>query len=89
MLDEAVSFVARDSRDAAVKLLVGALDTAESLDHLAERGRIVPELNHPELRELFVERYRMVYRVKGDVVELIAFVHAARDFNRLFGEDDE
>jgi toxin ParE1/3/4 len=87
MLDEAVAYVAQDSRDAAVDLLLDALDAADSLATMAERGRLVPELAHPELRELLVQRYRLVYRVKADHVELIAFVHGARDFARLLGED--
>ena len=88
MLDDAVAFVAQDSRDAAIQLLVDALDAGDSLQTFAERGRIVPELDHPQLRELFVQSYRLIYSVKGDTVELIAFVHAARDFNRLFGEEE-
>lgn len=40
------------------------------------------------VRPLFVQSFRLVFRVKGDTVEVIAFVHAARDFNRLFGEEE-
>ena len=53
-LDDVVSYIAQDSREAAVRVLVAALDTASSLEQYAERGRIVPELNQPDLRELFV-----------------------------------
>lgn len=56
---------------------------------MPERGRLVPELDQSELRELVIQKYRLIYRVKGDVVELIAFVHGARDFNRLFGDEDD
>jgi hypothetical protein len=45
MLDDAVSYVAQDSRPAAERLLVQALASAASLDVFSERGRIVPELN--------------------------------------------
>jgi hypothetical protein len=63
MLDAAVVYVAQDSRSAAERLLVQALDTAASLDTLSERGRIVPEFNQPAVRELFVQRYRLIYEV--------------------------
>jgi hypothetical protein len=52
MLDDAVAYVAQDSRPAAERLLVDALDTASSLDTFSERGRVVPELNQPDVREL-------------------------------------
>ena len=57
-LDEVVTYIAQDSREAAVRVLVAALDTASSLDQYSERRRIVPELNQPDLRELFVFDYR-------------------------------
>ena len=41
-LDDVVTYIAQDSREAAVRVLVAALDTASSLDQYAERGRIVP-----------------------------------------------
>jgi plasmid stabilization system protein ParE len=51
-LDDVVTHIAQDSHAAAVRFLVAALDTASSLDQYAERGRIVPELKQPDLREL-------------------------------------
>ena len=56
MLDAVVAYVAQDSRPAAQRLLIEALDTAASLDTLSERGRVVPEFNQPAVRELFVQR---------------------------------
>lgn len=32
------------------------------------------------LRELFVYRYRLMYRVREDRVVVVAFLHGARDF---------
>ena len=88
MLDEAVEHIARDSHDAAISLLLEVLAAGDSLATMSERGRLVPELDHPQLRELFVKRYRLIYRVTGDTVQMIAFVHGARDFNRLLGDDN-
>ena len=56
MLDEAVAHIAQDSRPAAERLLIRALDAGSSLDMFGERGRIVPELGEPDVRELFVDR---------------------------------
>ena len=81
-LDEAVAYIAKDSPQRALVFLESALSTAESLDQLTERGRIVPELNDPDVRELFVYRYRLVYEVSESRATVLGFLHGARDFNR-------
>lgn len=81
-LDEVVEYIAQDSQDGAVRVLVRALDTAASLATLAERGRIVPELNDSTVRELFVFDYRLLYQVAEDRVVVVAFLHGARDFSK-------
>ena len=81
-LDEAVEFVAQDSISGALRVLEQALAAAESLATLGERGRVVPELNQPNTREIFVFRYRLLYEVEPEVVRIVAFLHGARDFER-------
>jgi plasmid stabilization system protein ParE len=63
-LDEVVEYIAQDSRTAAGHVLEAALAVAASLATLPERGRVVPELDEPGLREVFVFRYRLMYRVE-------------------------
>jgi plasmid stabilization system protein ParE len=53
-------------------------DAARSLDLLAERGRPLPQLG-PDVRELFVQSFRLIYEVRTDTVDILAFVHSARD----------
>ena len=79
MLDDAVSYVARDSRPAAERLLIQALEAASSLNVHAERGRVVPELDRASVRQLLVQRYRLLYEVMPAEVQILAFVHGARD----------
>ena len=79
MLDDAVSYIAQDSRAAAERLLVQALEAASSLDVFSERGRTVPELNQPNVRQLLVQRYRLLYEVTPAEVQILAFVHGARN----------
>lgn len=79
MLDDAVSYVAQDSRPAAERLLIQALEAASSLDAYSERGRLVPELDQPNVRQLLVQRYRLLYEVTPAEVQVLAFVHGARD----------
>jgi toxin ParE1/3/4 len=49
---------------------------------------VVPEINDSSVRELFVFNYRLMYRVGESLVEIIAFVHGARDFQQKPGGGD-
>ena len=80
MLDDAIRYIAEDSLTAAQRFLERALGTASSLATLSERGRIVPELDLSTIREVLVQRYRLIYEVQETEIEVLAFLHGARDF---------
>ena len=63
-----------------MQVLDDALDAGASLASFAERGRVVPELNDPAIREVFVHKYRLQYEVGEARVLVVAFLHGARDF---------
>ena len=79
---EILQDVQAESPAGASRILTRVTDTAESLRSLAERGRVVPEVGDPGLRELFVFKYRLLYRVFTDRVVVVGFLHGARDFAR-------
>lgn len=81
-LDEIIAYIARDSLPSALTFLEEALETAESLATLSERGRVVPELNDPSVRELFVQRYRLLYEIHEHEVHVLGVLHGAREFKR-------
>ena len=80
-LDEILTDIAARSPAGASKVLIRALEAAESLSRLADRGRVVPEIGESTLRELFVFDYRLLYRVHDSRVVIRAFLHGARDFS--------
>jgi len=81
-LEDIVSFVAIDSPLNAEHLL-GRLSTkARSLETSSHRGRIVPELRRFGMRtwgELVVRPYRLVYRVAGEAVIVLALFDGRRE----------
>lgn len=58
---------------------------ASSLDLHSERGRLVPELLGQSVRELIHGYYRLLYEVRGERVEIVAFIHSRRDFPHAWG----
>jgi toxin ParE1/3/4 len=83
-LSEAAEFIARDSRFYATALVREARTAARSLRTLSERGRLVPEARSPDIREIYVKSYRLIYHITSEVVNVIAFVHSARDLQALW-----
>ena len=72
-------FIARQSSaDIAERFGNQLIDRALTLGMLPERGRVVPELADPEVREIIFKSYRIVYRLRPGRVEVIRFWHAAR-----------
>ena len=52
----------------------------EKLEDFLEMGRIVPEIDDPNVRELFVYSYRLIYEINPDGLEILAIIHGKRDF---------
>jgi len=86
-LERAADYIARDSPSYAATLLERACAAARSLDRFAERGRVVPELGEATIREVFVGSFRLVYRVLPGRVDVLAFVHGARDLAALWRQE--
>jgi toxin ParE1/3/4 len=75
-----VRFIARDNRDAAIRLGQLLIEKALSLEELPLRGRVVAELNEPVIRELIFKSYRIIYQIseENQFVSILRYWHAAR-----------
>jgi len=74
------SYMARDSAryaDLVVERLVAAVGR---LENNPRSGRIVPEVGDESVREVIHGNYRIVYRLRHDVVEIATVFHGARLF---------
>jgi toxin ParE1/3/4 len=73
-------YIARDSSGYA-EVVVDRI--FEGVDRLAEfplSGRLVPEVQDERMREVILGSYRIVYRVRADVVEVLTVFHSSRPF---------
>jgi plasmid stabilization system protein ParE len=80
-------YIAKDSSRYAAAFVREVREAARSLAEFAQRGRVVPELRDPQVRELFVRNYRLIYRLAGRDVFIIAFIHGARQLEPLWGRE--
>ena len=74
------AFIAQDSVVYAELVARRILAGIERLHAFPESGRIVPERDVPELREVIVAPYRVVYRLRPGTVEIVTVFRSSRDF---------
>src|SRR5262245_54518201 len=71
-------YIAHDSLMYAGTFVRKVREAARSLNESSERGRIVPEYGTPDIRELIVGSFRLVYQVTVDDVFILRLIHGAR-----------
>lgn len=86
-LDSSIAFVAQESIDNALHLLERVLGAADSLEILSERGSPVPEYGEPEIRQLLVDPFRLLYRVSGSEIFILGVLHQRQDVERWRNRD--
>ena len=81
-LDSIREYIARDSEVYADSVLSEIFDAVDQLVVYAESGRVVPELNEKQTRELIVGNYRVMYDIRVDTIHILTVLHGARKFPR-------
>ncbi len=71
-------YIARDSLYYAQTVVNEILAAGESLHDNPRRGNTVPELKKPDIKELFIYSYRMIYEVRDTETEILAVIHGRR-----------
>jgi toxin ParE1/3/4 len=86
-LDAIAEYIARDSPFYAAAFTQQILDASRSLNEFSEKGRIVLELGNPNVRELFIRDYRLIYSLEQSHVVILALVHGARDLKAFWEKE--
>lgn len=73
-------YIARDSPRYARAVTEQFFAAVERLATHPLSGRVVPELEQATVREVIEAPYRIVYRVRADVLEILTVVRSARRF---------
>ncbi len=74
----ALAYIAADDPAAARRLRDRAEESLSRLADHPESGRVLPEFPDLPFREVVVSPYRFFYRVKDDVVWVVAAWHSAQ-----------
>jgi len=57
-------YIAEDSKYYALKVSLEFVEKSEALEEFPKMGRIVPEMGNPNIRELTIYSYRLIYEQK-------------------------
>lgn len=83
-LESIANFISRDSPYYAASFVHEIRDCARSLSQMSMRGHIVSEIGDRQIRQLMVQSYRLIYKVEGSRVAVLAIVHGARDLKSVW-----
>lgn len=74
----ALSYIRRDKPSAAVNFRNHTEKILRRLEEFLESGRIIPEFPELPYREVIIPPYRFFYRIKNDIVWIVAVWHGAQ-----------
>lgn len=71
-------FIARDAPQVAAAFAGRILSATERLAEHSRLGRVVPELDEENIREIIVGSFRVIHRIRDGDVQILAIHHGAR-----------
>ena len=77
-LDSIVDYIGADSPSYAGTVLKNIVNQTRILTRFPQAGRMVPEFDDEDLRELILYSYRIIYRVQNDEALIVAVIHGKR-----------
>jgi addiction module RelE/StbE family toxin len=81
-----IDYISKDNVERAQKVFEKLKKESEELDNFPYRGRIVPELKYHNIesyRELIISPWRMIYRIEGKKVFILAIFDSSRNFEDI------
>ena len=69
-------YVAQHAPDAADNVVRRVLRRSRQIAEFPQSGRQVPELDHPDIREVLERPYRIIYLVRVDQIDVLTVMHA-------------
>lgn len=70
--------IAQDAPVYAQRMIDRLTKRSEQIATFPESGRMVPEYEAPDIREVIENPYRIIYRIKVDQIDVLAVVHGAQ-----------
>jgi len=72
-------YIARDSPQYALRIVDRLTRRSQQIGVFPMSGRVVPEFELEQIREVLEGPYRIIYYIKPDQVDVLAVIHAAQE----------
>jgi plasmid stabilization system protein ParE len=73
------AYIAKHSPQYALRVVDGLTRRSQQIAEFPLSGRVVPEFEVPQIREVLEGPYRIIYYIKPDQVDVLAVIHAAQE----------
>ena len=80
------NYIACDSKYYAMKVSQEFIEKSEGLTEFPESGRIVQEFDNPNIREIIIYSYRLIYEIDHKDIVILAIIHSKQDFSKSFNK---
>ncbi|MBI5774863.1 MAG: type II toxin-antitoxin system RelE/ParE family toxin [Verrucomicrobia bacterium] len=79
-LEELAGYIAQDNPAAAARMGAAIFEKVQLLSAFPELGRVFRKLNRPDVREIPVRPYRVIYQVRSrkKTISILTVWHGAR-----------
>lgn len=71
-------YIARDAPSIAKIVVAQILNSVERLENFPRSGRIVPEIEQDNIREIILSSYRIVYFLDKNEVKILTVFHSSK-----------
>ena len=85
-LEEIIDYISLDSIEKAFEQLKKIKEKAKKLSIFPQQGRIIPELSNQNIikyRELIVSPWRIMYKIEGNIVYVMAVIDGRRNIEDI------
>jgi toxin ParE1/3/4 len=71
-------FIAQDSPRFALRVVDRLTRRSQQIARFPNSGRILPELDRPDVREVIEPPFRIVYRILSDRIHVVSIFHSSQ-----------
>ena len=82
-------FYERTSPNYASTIVTDLYACVGRLRDFPQSGRVVPELNEEQVREILILGFRIIYEIAGDEVRVLTVLHSRQDLESKLKGDGE
>lgn len=77
-IDAIADYIGRDSPYHAQRVVEMLYELGDGIAAHPQAGRVVPEMENPQVRERFVYSYRVLYEISAAQIDILAVIHGRR-----------